>query len=96
MKKLQIALIGIIGAVMVFLCMALGISLSRGIPSAGGGNYSLVQEKKFPAQDIRSLKIDYGKGSSGSTDVLFYQGTCLLYTSPSPRDLLRSRMPSSA
>ena len=75
MKKLQIALIGIIGAVMVFLCVALGISLSRGIPSAGGGNYSLVQEKKFPAQDIRSLKIDYGKGSSGSTDVLFYQGT---------------------
>lgn len=75
MKKLQIALIGIIGAVMVFLCMALGISLSRGIPLAGGGNYSLVQEKKFPAQDIRSLKIDYGKGSSGSTDVLFYQGT---------------------
>ena len=75
MKKLQIALIGIIGAVMVFLCVALGVSLSRGIPSAGGGNYSLVQEKKFPAQDIRSLKIDYGKGSSGSTDVLFYQGT---------------------
>ena len=75
MKKMQIALIGIIGAVMVFLCMVLGISLSRGIPSAGGGNYSLVQEKKFPAQDIRSLKIDYGKGSSGSTDVLFYQGT---------------------
>ena len=72
MKKLQIALIGIIGAVMVFLCVALGISLSRGIPSAGSGNYSLVQEKKFPAQDIRSLKIDYGKGSSGSTDVLFY------------------------
>lgn len=75
MKKLQIALIGIIGAVMVFLCVALGVSLSRGIPLAGGGNYSLVQEKKFPAQDIRSLKIDYGKGSSGSTDVLFYQGT---------------------
>ena len=23
-------------------------------------------------------------------------GTCLLYTSPSPRDLLKSRMPSSA
>ena len=45
MKKLQIALIGIIGAVMVFLCVALGISLSRGIPSAGSGNYSLGQEE---------------------------------------------------
>ena len=55
--------------------MAWGVSLSRVIPLAGGGNDSLVQEKKFPAQDIRSLKIDYGKGSSGSTDVLFYQGT---------------------
>ena len=28
---------------------------------------------------------------SGSTSI-----TCLLYTSPSPRDLLKSRMPSSA
>ena len=25
-----------------------------------------------------------------------YSGTCLLYTSPSPRDLSTSRMPSSA
>ena len=25
-----------------------------------------------------------------------YRGTCLLYTSPSPRDRTRSRMPSSA
>ena len=25
-----------------------------------------------------------------------YQGNCLLYTSPSPRDRTRSRMPSSA
>ena len=32
----------------------------------------------------------YGAGYTG-----FY-GTCLLYTSPSPRDMRRSRMPSSA
>ena len=30
------------------------------------------------------------------TDSLFLPGTCLLYTSPSPRDGLLSRMPSSA
>ena len=31
------------------------------------------------------------------TDVLHdHQGTCLLYTSPSPRDATLSRMPSSA
>ena len=27
---------------------------------------------------------------------LYYLGDCLLYTSPSPRDMRRSRMPSSA
>ena len=30
------------------------------------------------------------------TDVLLLDVTCLLYTSPSPRDKHRSRMPSSA
>ena len=29
-------------------------------------------------------------------DVIGYSHTCLLYTSPSPRDRTRSRMPSSA
>ena len=39
-----------------------------------------------------SFTLTHGSGSSG------YQGlrTCLLYTSPSPRDLSTSRMPSSA
>ena len=34
----------------------------------------------------------------GLQDLLEYRwkNTCLLYTSPSPRDLLKSRMPSSA
>ena len=32
----------------------------------------------------------------GSVGVLSRSGTCLLYTSPSPRDRTRSRMPSSA
>ena len=29
-------------------------------------------------------------------DIVAWRGTCLLYTSPSPRDGLLSRMPSSA
>ena len=33
---------------------------------------------------------------STSTEFLTDINTCLLYTSPSPRDLMRSRMPSSA
>ena len=32
----------------------------------------------------------------GCNDLLYVVGTCLLYTSPSPRDRTRSRMPSSA
>ena len=52
---------------------------------------------------IVKAKIIEVKGSSPnslddiiliSTDTIF--GTCLLYTSPSPRDLSTSRMPSSA
>lgn len=73
MKRLQITLIVLVGGVMVLLCVALGIFLTREIPSGdGSGNYSLVQEKKFQAKDIQRLKIDYGKNS---TDVAFYEGT---------------------
>ena len=35
----------------------------------------------------------YSSGSTGSSNFLY---TCLLYTSPSPRDRQKSRMPSSA
>ena len=61
----------------------------------GNFNYGEILEKKpigFP-QDGGKLK-PYSN--------LFYwahawtPGTCLLYTSPSPRDRTRSRMPSSA
>lgn len=74
MKRLHIAMIGLVGAVMVFLCVILGRLLTQSVPSgAARGNYGLVQEKKFRAGDIRSLEIDYGKGSAGITDVLFYE-----------------------
>ena len=36
------------------------------------------------------------QGRSGMKDLLGGKGACLLYTSPSPRDRTRSRMPSSA
>ena len=41
---------------------------------------------------IDDRHIDHGKGSKLVSDACF----CLLYTSPSPRDRTRSRMPSSA
>ncbi len=53
-----------------------------------------------PAVDAKSLtrlwKVKLGPSYSGpivSPDIVY---TCLLYTSPSPRDLSTSRMPSSA
>ena len=39
---------------------------------------------------------DEGYFRDRSTDYLDARQTCLLYTSPSPRDLSTSRMPSSA
>ena len=44
-------------------------------------------------------QLVYGKLPSGNTEVIEYGtniSSCLLYTSPSPRDRTRSRMPSSA
>ena len=45
------------------------------------------------AGEVRSLKSQLKEVSDGNAFLL--QG-CLLYTSPSPRDRTRSRMPSSA
>ena len=61
--------------------------------------------------DISIIKLDDGKANAFSYDMLSQVNellakvprdsgalviTCLLYTSPSPRDRTRSRMPSSA
>ena len=37
-----------------------------------------------------------GAGTKSSLAYMYWKKTCLLYTSPSPRDRTRSRMPSSA
>ena len=49
------------------------------------GDYEMDKTKLGPAIDMDSLRDVYGKVNS-----------CLLYTSPSPRDQRGSRMPSSA
>ena len=52
----------------------------------------LDQIKKARQKAIKVLKDPRGKGGAG----LFFLLACLLYTSPSPRDRQKSRMPSSA
>ena len=51
-------------------------------------------------EDWNSSKADVGETSEGRSGALMgfseRVNTCLLYTSPSPRDQLSSRMPSSA
>ena len=46
------------------------------------------------SQPLRALVA--GGGSGDATVMLAQQMACLLYTSPSPRDVEESRMPSSA
>ena len=49
---------------------------------------AVVEEVLYPAMEDRALDIIIGEGPAARS--------CLLYTSPSPRDLSTSRMPSSA
>ena len=59
------------------------------------GTNDLARAKKF----YDALFEDLGVTSFGPNDRSFFwtiPGDCLLYTSPSPRDGLLSRMPSSA
>ena len=49
----------------------------------------------FSGVQLSEAKIPYLSNVSG-TWITKAQATCLLYTSPSPRDRTRSRMPSSA
>ena len=70
-----------------------------GCHSNGGG---ITATNDFPtsytAGQVYSINIGHaGAGTLvGGFNVVVNKGTCLLYTSPSPRDYAASRMPSSA
>ena len=58
-------------------------------------NVMLVQSLKYHLFSVRQLASVGYDTLFGLTDVKVFK-SCLLYTSPSPRDGLLSRMPSSA
>ena len=66
--------------------------------------FFMLVNNKVPAKTIQEL-IDYSKKNPGklnfadgapASTLVMHAIACLLYTSPSPRDGLLSRMPSSA
>ena len=61
----------------------------------GLGDWRLTNKLKYSAKRI-DWQTAIGGQSLGLENFLTYFVSCLLYTSPSPRDLSTSRMPSSA
>ena len=61
------------------------------------GRHLLVVEDDKDARDVFCAMLDYeGAMVLGTASAEEALGICLLYTSPSPRDRQKSRMPSSA
>ena len=60
----------------------------------------IINLEKYPINDIGSLKYkeltNYTRKQLNEDGCCVLPNFCLLYTSPSPRDGLLSRMPSSA
>ena len=60
-------------------------------------NVGDVADKLIDLQKkMKDLDAEEKKITQNTTNALFVGSTCLLYTSPSPRDATLSRMPSSA
>ena len=67
-----------------YLAYALSTIMGRALPDVRDG---LKPVHRRIVHAMRVLRLDPGQG---------YKKCCLLYTSPSPRDRQKSRMPSSA
>ena len=70
----------------------------RGSKREDSGSIGLQRE--FTRDEVKEcvakLKNRKAAGADGIVNEFLKYGGCLLYTSPSPRDLSTSRMPSSA
>ena len=77
------------------------VTEERVLAESGSGENWFVQGGNFRGEHYSPLdQVNDGNvselGLTWATDLPIKDGTCLLYTSPSPRDGLLSRMPSSA
>ena len=75
-------------------------SISVSVNLDGKGKYKIKTGIGFLDHMLEQLSkhslIDLEVNAKGDTHIDLHHTTCLLYTSPSPRDLSTSRMPSSA
>ena len=79
-------------------------SLTDRLMQLAGGSYTPEQRRKYyisgpqwaGAYEGQALFHAPTREPVGFEEVIRHLGDCLLYTSPSPRDRTRSRMPSSA
>ena len=83
------------------LCNGLSAAQLAGVYPVSGGTYEYAHRVGWPAAGAAAGTLFLlAKSASAATAALGLAGyaleTCLLYTSPSPRDRTRSRMPSSA
>ena len=65
-------------------------------PNLSSVSLEEMEEIRFTSDDLKSVKTILNAYNRSNSLNLLTQSACLLYTSPSPRDGLLSRMPSSA
>ena len=77
----------------MLLVFSIPYGIGAGAVDAALNNYVALH---YASRHMNWLHSFWGVGASISPYIMSYFLTCLLYTSPSPRDRQKSRMPSSA
>ena len=96
MKNLSTA-IALLAILVITGCGKLGKKASKGLPNDGQVHGIAPGNKYNLTKPFGMVYVPPGTFHMGPSDEdVNYAYTCLLYTSPSPRDGLLSRMPSSA
>ena len=88
MERFGIELIGVLASLAVF-SLIIGLAIQQSLGNIVN-SFLLSLDRPFDVGD--RIEVDGQLGTVVSVGIL----SCLLYTSPSPRDRTRSRMPSSA